>query len=223
VCGRFSTADLAKTTLEEYFGLLRVAPFTARYNIAPGAPVPAIRATGEGRSLDLLHWGLIPAWAKDREIARHTFNARLETLTEKPSFRQAIRQRRCIVPASGFYEWQQLGAQKQPYYIHRADGAPLALAGLWERWRDPAGGEGESCSIITMPAVAPMASIHHRMPAVLEPEHFSLWLDPHIDEPRLLEDVLKAEEHRLTLYPVSSFVSNAAHDGARCIEKVPGP
>jgi len=218
MCGRFSTADLAKTTLADYFGLLRVAPYETRYNIAPGAPVPAIRATEKGRVLDLLHWGLIPAWAKDREIARHTFNARLETLAEKPSFRQAVRQRRCIVPASGFYEWQQLGAQKQPYYIHRADGAPLALAGLWERWLDPVEGEIESCSIVTMPAVAPMTSIHHRMPAVLEPEHFSLWLDPQIHEPHLLEDVLKAEAHRLALYPVSPFVSNARHEGAQCIE-----
>ena len=218
MCGRISTADLSKTTLAEYFGLLQAAPFTPSYNIAPGAPVPAIRQKSGGRVLDLLHWGLIPAWAKDREIARHTFNARLETVAEKPSFRKAIRQRRCIVPASGFYEWQQQGEAKQPYYIHRADRAPLALAGLWERWLDPAAGEVESCSLVTMPAVAPMAAIHHRMPAVLEPEHFPLWLDPQIHEPHLLEDVLKAEAHVLALYPVSAFVSNARHDGAQCIE-----
>ena len=219
MCGRISTADLSATTLSEYFGLMQLASFEPRYNIAPSLPVPAIRALDGGRVLDLLHWGLIPHWAKDREIGRHTFNARLETLSEKPSFREAIRKRRCIVPVSGFYEWQKRGDAKQPYYIKRSDAQPLALAGLWENWTDPSDGElVESCSIVTMPAVAPMLTIHHRMPAVLEPEHFALWLDPATREPHLLEDVLKAGEHVLTLYPVSPYVSNAAHDGAKCIE-----
>ncbi len=218
MCGRISTADLSKADLSEYFSLMQMAPFYGRYNIAPSQPVPTVRATEEGRTLEPLHWGLIPHWAKDKEIARHTFNARLETLTVKPSFRQAIRKQRCIVPVSGFYEWQKEGEQKQPYYIHRADRAPLALAGLWEKWTDKATGEIiESCSIVTMAAVAPMKAIHQRMPALLEPEHFAVWLDPATNDPHLLEDVLKAEEHVLELYPVSSFVSNACNEGEQCV------
>ena len=218
MCGRISTADLSKTTLSEYFGLMETAPFAPRYNIAPSLPVPAVRDTDEGRVLEPRHWGLIPHWAKDRDIARHTFNARLETVAEKPSFRQAIKKRRCIVPVSGFYEWQKVGATKQPYYIHRADSKPLALAGLWESWTDTSTGEiVESCSIVTMGAVAPMKAIHHRMPAVLEPAHFDAWLDPQVTDPGPLADLLRAGENVLALHPVSTFVSNARNEGAECI------
>lgn len=198
---------------------MEVGAFPRGYNIAPSQDLPAVFQREEDRVLEPLHWGLIPRWAKDREIARHTFNARLETVTQKPSFRQAIRTQRCLVPVSGFYEWQKQGEKKQPYYIYRADKAPLALAGLREHWVDPASDEViDSCSIVTMAAVPPMKEIHHRMPAVVEPEHFDLWLDPEVTEPHLLQDVLKAEEHVLAMYPVSTYVSNAAHEGAKCIE-----
>ena len=219
MCGRISTADLSGETLQDHFGLDQVAAFRQSYNIAPSAPVPVVRQLKETRSLELLHWGLIPHWAKDREIARHTFNARIETVAEKPSFRQAIRSKRCILPVSGFYEWQKQGAVKQPYFIHRPGAAPLALAGLWDRWCDTASGElVESCSIVTMPAKGAMKSLHHRMPAMLEPEHYDVWLDPEFRETHILQDLLESTAAELELYAVSGYVSNARHDGVQCVE-----
>jgi len=219
MCGRTSTADLTAASLTATFGLNQTIPFLQSYNIAPTLQIPAIREENHTRSLVSLRWGLIPHWSKDTKIALHTFNARIETLTQKPSFRESIKSKRCIIPASGFYEWQKLEQGKQPYYIYRADKQPIAFAGLWDRWVDKESGEVvESCSIVTMDANQLMTKIHHRMPAILEPEHFDVWLDPEFKEPQVLQDILKAEEHDLEMYPVSSYVSNSRNDGEKCIE-----
>ncbi len=221
MCGRISTGDLSEETLKTHFNLDTILPFQKSYNIAPSLQIPAIRKHSKIRSMANLRWGLIPHWSRDKEIAQHTFNARIETLTQKPSFRDSIKSKRCIIPASGFYEWQKLGDKKQPYYIYRADGRPIAFAGLWDSWIDSESGESiESCSIVTMPATSLVAEIHERMPAILEPEHFDVWLDPEFKEPHVLQDILKAEEHDLVMYPVSSYVSNSRNDGEKCIERV---
>jgi len=223
MCGRISTAGLSEDSLQTHFGLGDTPPFRKSYNLAPTLQLPAIRERHQTRTLSTLRWGLIPHWAKDREIARHTFNARIETLTQKPSFRDAIKSKRCIIPASGFYEWHKLDSRKQPYYIYRADGTPLAFAGLWDRWLDCETGESiESCSIVTQPAAGMMAEIHERMPAILEPEHFAVWLDPEFKEPHILQDILKAEAHDLAMYAVSGYVSNSRNDGEKCIERLQG-
>ncbi len=219
MCGRTSTADLTAESLKTTFGLSKIIPFLKSYNVAPTLQIPSVREQNNTRSLVTFRWGLIPHWAKDKEIALHTFNARIETLTQKPSFRESIKFKRCIVPASGFYEWQKLEHKKQPYYIFRADRNPIAFAGLWDAWTDRETGERiESCSIVTMPATRLMAEIHDRMPAILEPEHFDVWLDPEFKEPHVLQDILNSEEHDLDMYPVSGYVNNSRNDGEKCIE-----
>ena len=150
------------------------------------------------------------------------FNARAETLTQKPLFRGSIKSKRCLVLATGFYEWQKRGGKKQPYYIYRSDKRPLAFAGLWDIWEDNITGEAiESCTIITIPATHQMTQIHERMPAVLESEIFDTWLDPEFNETEVLQDILIApKEDVLEMYPVSSYVSNSRNDGEECIERL---
>ena len=220
MCGRTSLGDLTTGHLQEYFTLAQVAPIPMSYNVAPSQPMPVVRQRDSSRLLELLYWGLIPHWAKDRDIARNTFNARLETLTQKPSFRDPFKSKRCLVTASGFYEWQKHGEHKQPFYIHRLDREPLAFAGLWDRWQDKASGELiESCAIVTTVAVGPMTDIHQRMPAILEPEFFDVWLDPQYKETHVLRDLLVSTAPELEIYSVSGYVNNSQNDGVRCLER----
>lgn len=220
MCGRISIAELTANNLEGLFGLGRVAPFPLSYNLSPSQRIPVVRQQGLSRTLALLHWGLVPHWSKDRSIAAHTFNARLETLSQKPAFRDAFKAKRCILPVSGFYEWRQEGRRKKPYYVFRVDKKPVALAGIWDCWVDRRSGEQlESCSLISTPATHLLAEIQERMPAILEMEHFDLWLDPQFQETHVLQDILSAAEPQLELYAVSGYVNNAAHDGAKCIER----
>lgn len=165
-----------------------------------------------------MKWGLIPHWGKERETNLHLVNARIETLGQKPSFRESFRTKRCIIPASGFYEWQKQGKSKQPFYIQRQDREPMAIAGLWDVWTDPASGEVvESCAIITVAANEQVQAIHDRMPAILEAEHFDRWLDPTFKETHVLQDILSLRREVLELYPVSSYVNNARNDGEACL------
>lgn len=197
-------------------------PFTQSYNVAPTLRIPAIREQNKTRSLATLRWSLIPHWARDKSIKASTFNARVETLTQKPFFRDSIKSKRCIIPATGFYEWQKQGDKKQPYYICRADKQPIAFAGLWDIWVDKETEETiESCTIITVPATHRMAVIHERMPAVLEVDFFDTWLDPEFKETHLLQDILRTVgEEVLEIYPVSSYVNSSRHDGDKCIERL---
>jgi len=218
MCGRVSLGDLTTDNLREYFVLDQVAPIPNSFNVAPSQLLPVVRQLGCSRVLHLLLWGLVPHWAKDREIARHTFNARIETLTRKPSFRAPFKAQRCIVTASGFYEWQKQEEQKQPFYVHRPSRQPLALAGLWDAWLDKESGNLiESCTIVTTKATGAMADIHQRMPAILEPELFAAWLDPRFGDTHRLQDLLESNTPELEMFPVSGYVSNAYNDGKRCL------
>ncbi len=208
--------------LLEYFQISGSAPdVSPRFNIAPSQDVAAVRVEGTERRLALLRWGLIPHWADDPKIGYKMINARGETVHKLPSFRAAFRKRRCIIPAGGFFEWLRKEKEKQAFYIFRQDGAPLALAGLWEHWHsEEEGRDVESCAIITTSANTLVGRLHDRMPVILEPDDFRLWLDPQEESPEKLTTLLRPSgEDVLEMYPVSKYVNKAQNEGAQCIER----
>jgi putative SOS response-associated peptidase YedK len=219
MCGRFALfagpEDLARA-----FGVtIEDVALPARYNVAPTQTVPVVRASDGRRQLATMHWGLIPPWAKDPSIGTRMINARAETVTEKPAFRVAFRSRRCLIPASGFYEWQARGRAKQPHFIRRADGGLLALAGLWERWQPAEGPAAQSCAILTTTPNAVMAPIHDRMPVILDAGDFSRWLGETPASPDQLAALLRpCPDAALVAYPVSTYVNTPAHDGPEAIQ-----
>lgn len=170
----------------------------------------------------MLHWGLIPSWAKDPKIGYKMINARAETADRLPTFRAAFRCRRCLVVASAFYEWDKVSGSRQPYNITRADGKPMAFAGLWEHWEDKEGKTViDSCAILTTDANAEVARLHNRMPVILEPGVFDLWLDPKEQHVNQLKSLLHpSEDGTLHLQPVSRYVNKPVNEGERCIEPV---
>lgn len=190
--------------------------------MAPTQPVAVLRAVGpnKDRRLEALVWGLIPSWAKDPSIGNRMINARVETLAEKSAFRDALRLRRCLVVADGFYEWRREGRAKQPFYIRRSDGALLAMAGLWDRWLSPDGEIVETFTVVTKPAVPPVSEIHDRMPAILVEAHHATWLDAEVSENDVLFEALAAASPPLVAVPVSTFVNKPANDGPECIEPI---
>ena len=194
----------------------------ARRNAAPGQDLMAVRQhpqTG-GRRLDLLRWGLIPSWATDARIAWKLINARSETAHATPAFRDAWRRRRCLVPVDAFYEWRPEGKLRQPYAIARPDRAPFALAGLWEWWKDPAGGgEVRTFTILTTQANARLAPLHHRMPVVVPPERWAAWLDPASAPPDGIAAPRPDDE--LEAWPVSTRVNSAANDDPGMLDPLP--
>ncbi|BCR05904.1 DUF159 family protein [Desulfuromonas versatilis] len=219
MCGRFSLS-LDFADLLEYFQIAgSPPPFSPRYNVAPSQQVPAIRTEQGARRLVMLRWGLVPFWAEDPRIGYRMINARAETAHRLPAFRAAFRKRRCIIPAGGFFEWRRQGRQKLPFHIFRRDGRPLALAGLWESWRDEQQGrEIESCTILTTAANRLLAELHERMPVILEPADLARWLDPEQSSPAPLATLLRpAREGVLDMYPVSDYVNKPQNEGARCI------
>lgn len=221
MCGRFSLALLPET-LADYFGLDQVpVDLLPRYNIAPGQAIAIIRfAPGLGRHLDIAHWGLVPSWAKDASIGHKLINARAESLAQKPAFRNAYRQRRCLIPADGFYEWHAENDGKQPYWISSADSSPLAFAGLWESWEAPQTGEHlESCTIITTTANAQLAPLHERMPVILPAAEFSAWLAPQAT-PTQLGRLLRPYPGTLHIHPVSREVNSPLKDNPHLVKPV---
>jgi putative SOS response-associated peptidase YedK len=233
MCGRYLFhADLR--LVERAFGVeFSELPrnLVPRFNIAPTQAVPIVRNRagreltivrqadgGAGRELVSVRWGLIPAWAKDPAIGNRMINARAEGVTEKPAFRAAFRARRCIVPASGFYEWQRQGrGPKQPYLIRRKDGEPIGFAGLWESWRDPVNGEVvETCTIITCAPNELMAELHNRMPVILAPEDYDRWLDP--GQPGAEELLRPCPSAWLEAVPISTRVNSPANDDESVIQ-----
>jgi putative SOS response-associated peptidase YedK len=199
--------------------------FDPRYNIAPTQDVAAIRADSAGRrTATMMRWGLVPSWSKTMASGPPMINARSETLAEKPAFRTALRSRRCLVPADGFYEWQLTPGggrgKKQPYYIHRPDGQPFAFAGLWELWKNPDSQFAiESCTIVTTAANAALSTLHDRMPVVLAPADYGLWLDPQMNELERLQHLFApCGDDELIAEPVSTLVNRVANDDERCIE-----
>lgn len=215
MCGRY----VLQAPLDEliaYFDLdgapgLGSAELAPRYNIPPGTDIPVIRRSPEGqRVLHLLRWGLVPNWAGDAAIGAKLNNARGETVADKPSFREAFRRRRCLIPASGFYEWQTIGQTKQPFYFSAIDGAPLALGGLWESWRTPAGDILRTTCVITTGPNAVMAPVHDRMPVIVPREHWADWLAGPADA--IADLVAPCPDDWLQTWPVDRRVSRTAED-----------
>jgi len=221
VCGRY-TFVAEPEDLTELFGLLDVPELPPRYNIAPTQPVPVVRQDARGqRHMDWMRWGLIPSWSKDPSAGARMINARAETVIEKPAYRTAFRRRRCLLPARGFYEWKRVGSRKQPYFIHLRGGELFAFAGLFEHWQSPEGDEIDSCTILTIDSNELVRTIHHRMPVILPPEDYDLWLDPEVQDPERLKPLLRAlSADAMEAYPVSTHVNSPAHDDPMCIERV---
>jgi putative SOS response-associated peptidase YedK len=214
MCGRFALhANPQVIALQ--FALAAAPEVKPRYNIAPASDVLIVRAAAGAAQAALLRWGLVPRWAKDPAIGARLNNARAETVAEKPSFRDAFPRRRCLIPASGFYEWRTEAGRKQPYYVYPAQGALFAFAGLWEAWRGSDGGF-ESCAVLTTDANAAMAPIHERMPVILAQRDYARWLDckPGGDVRDLLRPCDPAE---IAVRRVSRAVNSARNDGETLI------
>ncbi len=224
MCGRYAFFSPAEA-VRRAFAVEDGPELEPRYNIAPTQAVPAIREQQDGRrAVSLLHWGLVPSWAKDRAVGNRMINARSETLSDRPAFRRAYRSRRCILPADGWYEWQPRAAGKQPWFISAQEGGPLGLAGLWESWRTPDGDMLESCTIVTTEASASVAHIHHRMPVVLPAAAYGPWLDTGAQDPRELGRWLApCDPALLCAKPVSRRVNNPRHEGRELIDPAGEP
>jgi putative SOS response-associated peptidase YedK len=224
MCGRFAFFS-AREAIVRMFELPPDTPeVELHYNIAPTQYVAAVRVDREGqRRLSMLYWGLVPSWAKDKSVGARMINARAETLRDKPAFRKAYERRRCLVLANGYYEWQRIGARKQPWFIGLAGDEPFAFAGLWEGWRDPADGEWlRSCSIVTTTPAQSIAHLHDRMPVILPSSAHAAWLDPANDDLASLDAMLVPPPSAgLAARPVSTRVNSASIDERSLIDPVP--
>lgn len=219
MCGRFTLAISAEGLRQTFPDLEVPDQIVPRYNIAPTQPIAVIPNDGKNR-LDFFLWGLVPSWAKDPTIGSRMINARAETLLEKPAFRTAFRRRRCLIPATGFYEWQQKpgGKSKIPMYIQLKSEAPFALAGLWELWNSPDGSMLLSCAIITTRPNELMEPIHNRMPVILPPQAHAQWLAPGEVNSAALQNLLEPyPAPEMIAHPVSTLVNNPANDSPACI------
>jgi putative SOS response-associated peptidase YedK len=220
MCGRFSNKSSSEKIKRE-FNVTEVPTVAPRYNIAPTQNIIAINQEAGEREAKTFKWGLVPSWAKDTLIGARLINARSETVTEKPSFREAFKRRRCIIPADGFYEWQRAGGRKQPYYFSMKDGRPFGFAGLWDRWKTPEGGVLETCTILTTGANEKVTVVHERMPVILSPSDYDLWLDEDVRKLELLKELFRPyPSAEMSSYPVSTLVNSIRNDGAELIERV---
>jgi len=219
LCGRFTLFASADEIVRR-FRVRNPVPddYVPRYNIAPTQPVLAVINDGKENRIGYLRWGLIPSWAKDAKMGSKLINARAETLTEKPSFRDAVRHRRCLIVADGFYEWAHTEHGKQPMRIQRKDGGLFAMAGLWERWRSPDGRWVYTCAIVTTEANERLRAIHPRMPVILAEEDEATWLDPSFVDAAHWQPLLKPfPADALVAYPVSPKVNQASYDAPELI------
>ena len=218
MCGRYNLITDAQAFVD-FFALSNTLPMPPRYNIAPSQNIPVVRLVENRREAGLLHWGLIPHWAKDRKMAYRMINARAETVADKPAYRSAFQRRRCLIPATGFFEWRPIGGGKRPYNITLREGGLMAFDGLWESWAGLAGERIESCTIIVTEANAAVRPIHDRMPVILAPALHETWLDPAVRDAETLQSLLRPYPAELIqAYPVSTSVGNPANDGPVCIE-----
>jgi putative SOS response-associated peptidase YedK len=213
MCGRYAITT-APEALRRLFGYLEMPNFPPRYNIAPTQPIPVVRVMEGRRQFALVRWGLLPPWVKDPTTFTLLINARGETVNDKPAFRNAMKRRRCLIPADGFYEWKRDGAVKRPHYIHRKDGAPFAFAGLWETWIGPNGEEMETAAIVTTSANAVLAPIHDRMPVILPPDAYEIWLDTmNVDAKTAAALIAPAQDELFETYEIAPLVNRVANDG----------
>jgi putative SOS response-associated peptidase YedK len=212
MCGRYALAA-SSPDLAKWFHIDETINFAPRVNIAPTDMVPAIRQRPDGRrEIVGLHWGLIPYWSHDPKSGARAINARTESVAEKPAFRDPFRKRRCLIPASGFYEWKKVGRAKLPYLIHPRDGSLMALAGLWDRWESPAGDRIESCTILTQDANALVRPLHDRMPVVIASTDYDRWLDQRLEDPGALKSLLVgAPDDLLTLTAADPAINSVRY------------
>ena len=219
MCARFTLVTPAKDVAEE-FQLEEIPSLAPRYNVAPTQPVATVRRKeGRGkREFASLRWGLIPSWAKDLKIGARMINARAETLSEKPAFREAFRERRCLIPADGFYEWRRVGSKKQPFYFRLRGGRSFAFAGLWERWEGQ-GAAVESCTLLTTDANDLLRPVHERMPVILNPEDYETWLDSSVRGTERLRPLFAPySPEEMDFHPVGMRVNSPKNDDPACIE-----
>jgi putative SOS response-associated peptidase YedK len=248
MCGRYASSRKPDDLAEEFeIDRARVAetvtePLPADYNVAPTKPVYAVldrrdpdaEAAEDERQLRVLRWGLVPFWAKDPSIGNRMINARMETVTEKPAFRRAFAKRRCLLPADGYYEWYPTEQRtkagkplKQPFYITPEDGSVMAMAGLYEIWKDPTRDEDDperfrwTCTVLTTRAEDAVGHIHDRMPLLVERERYAEWLDPTVDGDRAGRLLVPAAPGRLRAYPVSTAVNNVRNNGPELLDPLP--
>jgi putative SOS response-associated peptidase YedK len=235
MCGRYVSATPAQQLAEEFHvDAIKADDLPAKYNVAPTDQVYAVALSREGvRQLGTFKWGLVPSWAKDPSVGSRMINARAETVSEKPAFRKLLQKRRCILPADGFYEWQRLGdpeqtrkPRKQPFFIRRRDGKPMALAGLWEVWKERDNPDAEwlrSATIITGEPNELVGRIHDRMPVILPEEVWDIWLDPTNDDvDKLTALLVPYPADRLEAYPIDTVVNSVQNDGPDLIVPLEG-
>ncbi|HEX6312445.1 MAG TPA: SOS response-associated peptidase [Acidimicrobiia bacterium] len=224
MCGRYVQAS-SPELLAERFGVdeVRIEEHEPRYNVAPRAEVPAVRRRHDRKVLSLLRWGLVPSWAKDTKIGDRLINARAEAVADKPAFRGAFARRRCLIPADGFYEWRAVPGRrrKQPMFVHRRDGEPMAFAGLWEVWREREEDDWlRSCVIVTTDANDLLMPIHDRMPVILPESAWDTWLDPETDPDTLKRLLVPAPDDLVVAYPVSLRVNRADNEGPDLVREI---
>ena len=217
MCGRFVITS-PPAALRLIFGYLEQPNFPPRYNIAPTQPIPVVIIENGARHFRLMRWGLLPAWVKDPRKFTLLINARAETVLDKPAFKNAMKRRRCLIPADGYFEWQTSGGRKRPYFIHRRDGGPIGLAGLAETWIGPNGEELDTVAIVTAPASPDLAVLHHRVPVTIAPGDFDRWLDGAACDAEAALDLLRAPtEGEFAWHEISTRVNHVANDDAQLI------
>ncbi len=216
MCGRFNLIATGRQIME-HFSLLSLPDYRPDYNIPPGQKILAVAQLEDGSNKAVnLHWGLIPSWSQDSKISSHLINARAETLTEKPSFKKAYQHRRCLIPATGFFEWQTSAVGKHPYHVHYPDNRLFAFAGVWEHWEHDLE-TVYSCTIITTAANDKITPIHDRMPVIITPDYYSRWLDKK-NTAIEMTDFLAADAYgEMQLTAISTWVNNPLHNDAKCL------
>src|SRR6201997_4235582 len=223
MCGRYRLSR-RKQIIEEYFDAADWQDdWSPRYNVAPTQQIPVIRQNPKEpvRHISTMRWGLIPHWAKDASGAASTINARSETAATKPAFRDPLKLRRCLIPADGFYEWKRTEKSKQPYCFEVNEGKLFAFAGLWDGWKDSNGKWVKTCSILTTTPNAVTSAIHDRMPVILDPDNYDLWLDPGMTDVQVVSELLKPYDARsMRSYPVSTRINHVANDDEECSRSV---
>lgn len=220
MCGRFSNRTSAKKIKKE-FKVAEVPPSEERYNIAPTQKILGISQESNEREARTFQWGLVPSWAKDRSMGARLINARSETVHEKPAFREPFKRRRLIIPADGYYEWQKTGGRRQPFYFTMRNEHLFGFAGLWDRWKSPEGEILETCTILTTEANEKAKDIHDRMPVILSPADYDLWLDEDVRKLELLKELFRPyPSEEMSAYPVSTLVNNMRVDRAELIKQL---
>ena len=223
MCGRYRLSR-RKQIIEEQFDCDPwEGDWNPRYNIAPTQPIPVVRQHPKEpvRQVSLMKWGLVPTWAKDASGAGGMINARAETAAEKPAFRDPMRFRRCLIPADGFYEWKKMGTSKQPFCFEVHEGELFAFAGLWDGWKNPEGQWIKTCSILTTTPNALTSTVHDRMPVILDPSSYDLWLDPGMNNVDAISELLKPyDSNPMRSYPVSTRINRVENDDEECCRRV---